>query len=59
MEWFRTIKTYDGKPPNRFAYDDQVLTVEKTIEIIEENHQSYKDLLSGKIGNPDGLVLKQ
>jgi len=57
MEWFRVIKTYDGKPANRFAYDDQVLSVDKTIEIIEENHQSYKDLISGVIPNPDGLFL--
>ena len=59
MEWFRTIKTYDGKPANSFGYDDAVLSVEKTIEIIEENHQSYKQLISGKIANPDGLALPQ
>ena len=59
MEWFRVIKTYDGKPANRFAYDDQILSVEKTLEIIEHNYQSYKDLVSGKIGNPDGLALPQ
>ena len=57
MEWFRVIKTYDGKPANRFAYDDQVLSVEETINIIEENHKSYNDLMSGAIPNPDGLYL--
>ena len=57
MEWFRVIKTYDGKPANRFAYDDQVLSVEKTIEIIEHNHKSYNDLVSGKLENKDGLYL--
>ena len=47
MEWFRTIKTLDGKPPNRFAYDDQVLSVERTIEVIEETHEQYKQLMFG------------
>ena len=56
MEWFRTIKTFDGKPENRFAYDDQVLSVEKTIEVIHENHQSYHDLIGGKIKNDDNLA---
>lgn len=49
MEWFRVIKTYDGKPANRFAYDDQVLSAEKTLEIIDENHQSYLNLRNGNI----------
>jgi hypothetical protein len=37
-EWFRIIKTYDGKPENRFGRDEQVLNVDKTIEIITECH---------------------
>ena len=41
MHWFRTIKTYDGKPENRFGFDDKVLSVEQTIEVVEENHKSY------------------
>lgn len=57
MEWFRVIKTYDGKPPNRFAYDDQVLSAEKTLQIIDENHKFYKDLVSGVTPNKDNLAL--
>ena len=37
-EWFRIIKTFDGKPENRFGRDEQVLSVDKTIEIITECH---------------------
>ena len=33
-EWFRTIKTYDGKPENKFGYDEKVIGLEKTLEII-------------------------
>uniref|UniRef100_A0A7S3CMW9 inorganic diphosphatase n=1 Tax=Strombidium rassoulzadegani TaxID=1082188 RepID=A0A7S3CMW9_9SPIT len=59
MEWLRKIKTYDGKPANWFDYDDQVLSVEKTIEIISENHQAYKDLLAGKVDNSSKLNLER
>lgn len=36
--WLRTYKTYDGKKENSFGYNDSVLSVEKTIEIIHENN---------------------
>ena len=36
-EWFRTIKTYDGKPENKFAFD-HFLSVDETIEVILHNH---------------------
>ena len=51
MEWFRDIKTHDGKPANKFGYNDQVLSQSDSLEIIEENHQHYQDLKSGKISN--------
>lgn len=58
-EWFRTYKTYDGKPLNQFGYDEQILDVERTIEIIYENHEYYKQLMAGKLANPDNeLVLE-
>ena len=55
IEWFRTYKTYDGKPENRFGHDEKILSVERTIEVIEENHIMYKDLLSGKISGVEKL----
>jgi len=57
MEWFRTIKTLDGKPPNRFAYDDQVLSVEKTIEVIEDTHAQYVNLMEGSKDGVEELDL--
>lgn len=59
ISWMRTYKTYDGKKENSFGYNDSVLSVEKTIGIIYENNQYYKDLCEGKIPNIDGLYLKQ
>ena len=54
----RMYKTFDGKAENQFGYDEKILSVEKTIEIIYENHEEYKKLLSGVSKNPDDeLVL--
>ena len=50
-EWFRTIKTHDGKPENRFGRDGRVLGVEETLEIIFENNNSYQKLMIGVIPN--------
>ena len=56
-EWFRTIKVYDGKKANRFGYDEKVLSAEKTIEIIHENHSFYKELKAGRIPNEEHFWL--
>lgn len=50
-EWFRWYKTPDGKPLNTFGYDGKVLDQDETIHVIEETHQYWKDLVSGKIPN--------
>ena len=36
-EWFRIIKTFDGKPENKYAYEGKVLDLDKTLEVIHEN----------------------
>ena len=51
------IKTYDGKPQNRFGYDEKVLSVERTLEIICDNNGFYRKLVSGKIPNESGFWL--
>jgi hypothetical protein len=35
------IKTFDGKPKNRFGHDEKVLSEEKTLEVISENNKFY------------------
>ena len=40
-EWFRMIKTYDGKPKNEYGYEGKVLSAEKTLHIIKETSESY------------------
>ena len=59
INWLRIYKTYDGKAENTFGYDEKVLSVEKTIEIIYENNKSYLDLINGIIQNKDNLYLKK
>ncbi|CDW81516.1 inorganic pyrophosphatase [Stylonychia lemnae] len=58
FEWFRMIKTYDGKPQNRFGHDEKVLSVEKTLEIICDNNGFYRKLVAGKLPNDSNFWLK-
>jgi inorganic pyrophosphatase len=48
-EWFRTIKTLDGKPENTFGYGGDVIGQEETFQIVEENQESYKRLIKGDV----------
>jgi inorganic pyrophosphatase len=48
-EWFRWYKTPDGKPLNKFGYDEECLGREKAIDIIQETHLYWNELMSGKI----------
>jgi len=57
-EWFRWYKTPDDKPLNGFGFDEKYLNVAETKKVIEETHQSWKDLQSGKTENKKGLWLK-
>jgi inorganic pyrophosphatase len=40
-EWFRTIKTFDGKSENRYLKDGKVFSREDSIGIIRECHEQY------------------
>lgn len=57
-EWFRTIKTYDGKPENEFGYGGNVLNAEKALEVIEKHSNEYQSLIKGDIPNKDRFWLK-
>lgn len=56
--WFRDYKTPDGKPQNKFGYDDKAMNKEFTLGVIKETSGFYEALLSGKTANPKGLALK-
>lgn len=57
-EWFRTIKTFDGKPKNSFGYDERVLDDEFAMAIIEENRHEYNRLMRGEVTNESGFWLR-
>lgn len=57
-DWFRYYKTAEGKGENEYGYNGEAQDLDVTLEVIEETHQSWKDLRSGKIANEDGLFLK-
>lgn len=57
-EWFRTIKTYDGKKPNTFGYDDQWLGEERAVSVVMENFREYLKLNEGKTENEWGFALE-
>lgn len=57
-DWFRYYKTAEGKGENEYGFNAEAQDLNTTMEVIEEAHQSWKDLRNGKIPNEDGLFLK-
>ena len=47
-EWFRTIKTFDGKAENTFLANGNVIGREETLEIIKDCNNQYKSLMEKK-----------
>jgi hypothetical protein len=43
--WFRDYKKPDGKPENKFGYDDHYLSNKKGVEIVEQQHQLWVRLV--------------
>jgi len=48
-DWFRNYKVPDGKPQNKFALNEQYQDENYANKVIEEAHNSWKDLVSKKI----------
>ena len=55
--WFRDYKTPDGKPQNKFGYDNKPLNKEFTLKVIAETHEAYNKLKSGSRENTEELAL--
>lgn len=47
--WYRYYKTAEGKPENRFALDGRPTDKKYAIQIVEETHAAWKELLSGQV----------
>lgn len=47
-EWFRWYKTPDNKPLNKFGFNEVVLPKKRALEVIDETHQHWRNLIAGK-----------
>lgn len=47
-EWYRTYKIPDGKPPNVFGLNEQFQDKKYTMDVIQECHHAWEELISGK-----------
>ena len=59
MVWFRDYKMPDGKPANKFGYDNLPQNRELAESVIKETHGHYQRLVSGKHPNTGGLYIPQ
>lgn len=56
FEFLRDYKIPDGKPANKFAYNDQPKDKAFAMIVAEETHQYWVDLITKKIANGEGKV---
>lgn len=48
MEWFKIIKTFDGKPANSIAYNEKIFSKDETLEIVNDTHQEWRRLVESE-----------
>jgi hypothetical protein len=51
VEYLRDYKIPDGKPANRFAFNAKAKDHTYAVEVVQEAHQHWRDLLSGFMAN--------
>ena len=49
IDWFRYYKVPDGKDVNKIAFNGKAQNKEFALEVIEETHEAWKMLKSGKV----------
>ena len=55
--WFQDYKVPDGKPQNKFGYNNKPQNKEFTLHVVQETHEAYKALKSGERENKEQLAL--
>lgn len=55
--WFRDYKTPDGKPQNKFGYNDKCMNKAFTMHVVHETHGFYNSLKHGFRANSEELSL--
>ncbi|KAJ8602230.1 hypothetical protein CTAYLR_003674 [Chrysophaeum taylorii] len=56
-EWFRTYKVPDGKPENKFGFDEKFLPASYAHKVIHETHEEWAKLVHAGESESDGLHL--
>lgn len=56
-EWFRTYKTFDSKPLNKFALDEKAMNREYTLGVISQTHGFWKSLVARSRADPSSVEL--
>jgi inorganic pyrophosphatase len=51
IEWFRNYKIPDGKPKNKFAFNDTFKDKQFAIDVVKATHESWKHIMEGKVKN--------
>lgn len=57
MEWFRDYKIPDGKPANKYGFDNKCMNRAYALKVIDETHGFYAALKSGSRKNEEELAL--
>lgn len=55
-EWFKIYKIPAGSPANRFAFNGEAKNRTFTVDILNELHKQWDDLVMKKIENSKGLA---
>lgn len=45
-EWFRNYKIPDGKPANKFAFDEKYMDLDSTVKVVQQCHDAWKELIN-------------
>ncbi|TYZ57936.1 hypothetical protein PybrP1_013223 [[Pythium] brassicae (nom. inval.)] len=53
--WFRDYKIPDGKPPSAFAFGGEAQSRDFAVEVIQQTHESWKQLVGRELAAPTTL----
>ena len=56
-EWFRTYKTFDGKPLNKFALDERAMNRAYTLNTIAQTHAFWRAMVDRSLQGLEGKVV--
>lgn len=56
-EWFRTYKTFEGKPLNKFALNERAMNREYTLGVVAQTHSFWKSMVAQSRADPKSTKL--